>query len=103
LAGLLSKVLDEYTKAHPATTNAEVRAAVRMAQASVGRGSSAVAAMVSVGLGLVVAGLLAAFLFFRGAGEGGGDGTAIGPILPMIIMFFIIFLGVMMIAMKRRL
>jgi len=102
LAGLLSKVLDEYTKAHPATTNSEIRDAVRMAQMSVGKGSSSAAVIVSLGLGILVAGLMAALLFYRSAsGEGGGD-FEIGPILPMIIMGLIVFLGLVMVAVKKR-
>lgn len=102
LAGLITKVMDEYTKAHPATTKAEIRAAVRMAQASAGGGPSNVAALLSLSLGLGVAALTFGLFFFRSAGGGGADGPEIGPVLPMIIMALIVLLGLVMVIAKRR-
>jgi len=98
LANLLGQVLDEYTKANPATTSAEIRDAVRMARAATGKGSANVAAGVSVGIGLVVAMLVLGLVFFQSAGE-----FEIGPILPMIIMALIIVLiGLVAIVVNRR-
>ncbi len=88
LNDLLSKVVDEYTKAHPATTKAEIRAASRLAQVSGGGNSSA--AMLSLGLGLGVAFLVLGLFYFKSAGD-----IAIGPILPMIIGVAVVFLGIL--------
>jgi hypothetical protein len=97
LANLLGQVLDEYTKANPATTSAEIRAAYRMARAASGKGSANVAAGVSVALGLGVAMLTLGLFFFRGAGE-----IEIGPIFPGIIMAVIVLVGLVAIVVNRR-
>ncbi len=49
LAALLAKVLDEYKKAHPSLTGAEIRDALRAARASLGplRGSARSTAVVA--------------------------------------------------------
>jgi hypothetical protein len=101
LAELLAKVLDEYTKAHPATTHAEIRAAVRMAQMSAGGAQSKVAVGLTFGLGLGVMFLVLGLFYFRSAGGGGGEGMEIGPVLPVIIMAIIALLGVVMVIAKR--
>ena len=100
LSELLAKVLDEYTKAHPATSSAEIRAAIRMAQMSAGPDRSNVAVGISLAIGLGVAMLALGLFFFRSTG---GD-LEIGPIFPMIIMVAIVVLGVVaaMIAMRSR-
>jgi len=95
LAGLLAKVLDEYTKAHPATSNAEIRAAIRMAQMSAGPDRTKVAVGLSLGLGLGVLMLTLGLFFFRSAGE-----VEMGPIFPMIIMAVIVILGLVVAAVK---
>lgn len=69
LAGLLTKVLDEYQKSHPAVTPTEMRAAVRLAQSSVKGGGPVIPLAVSLGLGLLVAGLMAGLLFVRSGGD----------------------------------
>ena len=97
LAGLLSKVLDEYTKAHPAVTNAEVRAAIRLAQASAGPDQTRIAAILSLTVGLVIAGLGLGLFYFRSTG--GGD---FGPILPIIIAVLVVLVGVAMLAVKAQ-
>ena len=96
LANLLGQVLDEYTKANPATTSAEIPPAYRMARAASGKGSANAAAGVSVALGLGVA-MLVLGLFFKSAGE-----IEIGPILPMIIMVVIVLVGLVAIVVNRR-
>ena len=100
LSELLAKVLDEYTKAHPATSRAEIRAAIRMAQMSAGPDKTNVALGISLALGLGVAMLTLGLFFFRSTG---GD-LEIGPVFPMIIMVAIVLLGAVaaMIAMKSR-
>jgi len=88
LNDLLSKVVDEYTRANPATTKAEIRAAFRLAQVSGGGNSTAVA--LSLGLGLGVAFLVLGLFYFRTAGD-----IAIGPILPMIIGVAVVLIGIL--------
>lgn len=97
LAGLVSKVVDEYTKAHPNTSGAEVRAALKLAQAATGKDNTAVAVGLSLALGLGVA-VLALLLFFR---SGGGE-MEIRPLFPMIIMALIILFGLVAVVMARR-
>lgn len=97
LAGLLAKVLDEFTKAHPATTGAEVRAAIRMAQTSAGPDRKKVAAGISLALGLGVAMLTLGLFFFRSAGD-----VEIGPIFPMVIMGIIVLLGLVVVIVKMQ-
>ena len=81
-------MVDEYTRAHPATTKAEIRAAFRLAQVA-GGGNSAAAAL-SLGVGLGVAALLGGVFYFRSAGD-----IAIGPILPMIIGVAVVLIGIL--------
>jgi hypothetical protein len=95
LAGLLSQVLDEYQKAHPAVTPAEMRAAVRLAQMSVKGGNHPAALIISLGLGLLVAGLMAGLLFFRSSG--GAEG---GPVLSMVVIGLIVFVGLLAVVAK---
>jgi len=97
LAGLLAKVLDAYTKAHPATSNAEIRAAVRMAQMSAGPDRTKLAAGLSLGVGLGVMMLTLGLFFFRSAGD-----VEIGPIFPMIIMALVVLLGLVAVVVKMN-
>lgn len=99
LSGLLAKVLDEYAKAHPATTRAEIRAAIRMAQMSVGPDRTKVAVGVSLALGLGVAMLTLGLFYFRSAGN-----VEIRPSVSMIIIAVIVFLGLVsgIVALKSR-
>jgi hypothetical protein len=90
LAGLLSQVLDEYQKAHPATTKGEVRAALKLAQMSAGPDRTQTAALISFGLGVCVFLLALGLFFFR---SGGGD-LDIPASFPMIIMGLIVLLGI---------
>jgi hypothetical protein len=80
LAGLLSKVLEEYTKAHPGVSNSEVRAAIRLARMSAAPDSTTVAVKLSLALGLGVLMMTLGVFFF-----GKTEGFEIGPILPIII------------------
>lgn len=100
LAGLLTKVLEEYEKAHPAVTSAEVRAALRLAQMSAGPDRSKVAAGVSLAVGLGVAMLTLGLFFFRSSG-GGGD-MEFPVILPMIIMGVIVLLGMLVVMIRLK-
>jgi hypothetical protein len=97
LASLLTKVLEEYRKTHPATTDAEIRAAVRLAQLTSRSGNPAVPLLVSLCLGLLVAGVLGALFFFRSAG-----GAEFGPEMPMVVMALVVFLAIVAILVKVR-
>ena len=100
LAGLLTKVLDEYTKAHPAVSKAEIRAAFRMAQMKTGQDSTRTALALSLGLGVMIF-VLAIGLFFARAG---GAEVLTGESSRMVILAAIIFIGVIAaaIAVKAR-
>jgi hypothetical protein len=87
LAELLDRVLEEYTKAHPATTRAEIRAAIRMAQMSTGPDRTKVAAGVSLAIGLSLAMGVLGFAFFRSGGD--MEFRASLPII-MIVLFGIV-------------
>jgi len=95
LASVLTKVLDEFKKAQPSTTSAEIRAALRLAQMSASPGNPALPAILSVGLGLLFAVLALGFFFFRSA-----EGVEIGPIMPMIVLGLIVFVGILAVAIK---
>jgi hypothetical protein len=97
LADLLAKVLEEYTKAHPATTRAEIRAAVSLAARRAGPGGSKPAAALGLSLGLGIAAFVLGLVFLER-----GGGVEIGPVLPMIVLALIIFLALTLIAIRRR-
>jgi hypothetical protein len=90
-------VLAEYTKAHPATTRTEIRAAVRMALMSTGGNQATVATVISLVLGLVVLFLGFGLFFFQNAGE-----TEITAALPMIIVALILFIAIAMLVVRNR-
>ncbi len=88
LASLLGQVLEEYQKAHPATTRNEVRAAMRMAQVSGGPGASPLVLKLTLALGLLVAGVLAGvFVFLRQGGD-----MSWGESVPMVAVALGVFL-----------
>ncbi|MCJ7630553.1 MAG: hypothetical protein MUO50_19435 [Longimicrobiales bacterium] len=97
LAGLLSRVLEEYTKAHPATSKTEIRAAIRMAQMSSGPDRTKVAAGLGLAVGLGVMMLTLGLFFFRSTG-----GMEIRASLPFIIMFVIFFLMIVLAIVKAQ-
>ena len=90
LAGLLTKVLEEYKKAHPSTTNNEVKAAIRLAQLSSRSGNSAAPAAVALGLGLVMAALAGGLFFFRA-----NENIEIDATMPMLVFGLIVFIGLL--------
>jgi hypothetical protein len=96
LAALLTKVLTEYRKSHPAATDAEIRAAVRLAQLSSRSGNQALPALLSVGLGLLVAGVLAGVLVLRSGGSAEIDWS----VTPMVVVALIVFLGILLVLVK---
>jgi len=96
LAGLLTKVLEEYKKAHPATTSGELKAAIRLAQLSSRSGTSAApAAAVSLGLGLLVVALAGGLFFYRSGGS-----VEINGIMPMLVFGLIVFIGLLAVLVK---
>lgn len=96
LAALLTKVLTEYKKSHPAATDAEIKAAVRLAQLSSRSENRALPALLSVGVGLLVAGALAGFLVLRSGGSPDIDFSN----MPMVVMALIVFLGIVLVLVK---
>jgi hypothetical protein len=98
LAGLVTKVIDEYTKAHPATSGAEVRVALKLAQAATGKDNTAVAVGISLALGLGVLALTLGLFFFRSSG---GE-MEFRPIMPAIIMALIVLFGLVAVVVSRR-
>jgi hypothetical protein len=97
LAGLLTKVLEEYTKAHPSTTRTEIRAAFSMAVRNAGPGGSGTATTVAVMVGLVLALTLGGLVFFEAQG-----GTARETGLPMVVLAMILFVGILLVMVKLR-
>lgn len=95
LAGLLTKVLEEYKKAHPTTTNNEVKAAIRLAQLSSRSGNPAAPAAAALVLGLLMAALAGGFFFFRANGN-----VEITSVMPMLVIGLIILIGLMAILVK---
>ena len=90
LAKLLAKVLDEYAKAHPQTTNAEIRAAIRMAQGATGPDRTTMVTAVSLGLGIMMLMLGAGIFFLRGGSGGGG----LDAVMPVVIIALVVVLAV---------
>jgi len=97
LAGLLSKVLEEYTKAHPSTTKAEVRAAIRMAQMSAGPANAKVALALTLFLGFLALGLFFGLFYARS-----GGGIDIGSALPFGIAVLVGLLLVILTVIKSQ-
>jgi len=95
LAGLLTKVLEEYKKSHPGTSDAEIRAAVRLAQLSSRSGNQALPAILSVSVGLLAAGVAAGLVFFRA-----GGGGEMEPTLAMVVFAVTVFLAIIMVLVK---
>lgn len=95
LAALLAKVVQEYRNSHPAVTGAEVREALRLARLTTGGGKATVTFAISLALGLLVAGLMAGLVFFRGRGEVGFE-----PSISMIILAVVVFLGIVLALVK---
>ena len=97
LSELLGKVLEEYTKAHPAVTKSEVRAAIRMAQMSAGPAKTNLAVGLSLGVGLGVMMLTLGLFYFRSVGD-----VEITAIFPMIIMALIVLIGLVAVMVKMK-
>lgn len=97
LAGLLSKVLEEYTKAHPAATKAEIRAAIRLAQMSAGPDNTKVAVGLSLALGLGVMMMVLGLFYSKNAG-----GIEIAAALPIIIAVVVGLLVVVLAVAKAQ-
>jgi hypothetical protein len=70
LAELLARVTEEYTKAHPATTEAEVRQALRMAEDRTRRDPTTYRRMVLLLVGVVVGLVAVGVLFLMRIGQG---------------------------------
>ncbi len=96
LSALLAKVLEEYRKAHPSVTGAEIRAAMSLAGQAAGPGRARLAAVLGAVVGLLVAlGVSGVFFLQRGAG-GAGSPEA----MPLIVAAVIAFLGIILVLVK---
>ena len=71
LADLLGRVIEEYEKAHPSVSGAEVRHALQLARSASSKTSGAPAMVAALAGGLAVMVGLGVLLFMRG--EGGAD------------------------------
>ena len=90
LAEILAKVLEEYQKAHPSVTGAELRAAIRLAQSSTGKDKAPVALALSLGLGLLVGGLTLGLVFVGRSGQ-----IELGSSMIMVVLGITAFIGIL--------
>ena len=97
LADLLTKVLEEYTKAHPSTSRAEIRAAFSLAARRAIPGSSRQMATFGLVLGLGLAVVTGVLVFLEAQG-----GMEWSESVPIIVLALIIFLAMTLIAVRRR-
>ena len=98
LSNLLTKVLDEYQKAHPKTTSTEMRQALRIAASAAGSDRTVVATSIALVLGLLLAaGGLFAFLFMGSSGE-----QSFREAVPMIAIGIMVFMIMLIVIIKRN-
>jgi hypothetical protein len=94
LAGLLSRVIDEYEKHHPAVTGSEIRAAVNLAARNSRTGSRVEArAVAGVLAGLLV--LLGGVGFFLA--RGGSIDAASMPMVAVSVAILALLVGVVLV------
>lgn len=104
LAGLLGKVLEEYKKAHPSTTQTEIRAAIRLAATSAAPGGRAA---VALALTAVIGGVVAMMVLgiFLSQGGGGGDSGSMSqyPVVAITVAVLgVVLLGVFLFKLRSR-
>jgi len=95
LAGLLGQILEEYQKAHPSVTGAEMREAIQLAKSATGGNNASVAIALSLGIGLLVMAVVLGLVFLRTGGD-----TDIRSSMPMVILGVTVFLGIILAAVK---
>lgn len=94
LAGLLTRVVEEYSAAHPGVTQAEIRQAIQITQLSARGGSRNASLVVMLVVGLLVGGLTLGLF----VAEGGGlpwEGA-----FPVLIFAIILLVALAMIVFK---
>jgi len=92
LAGLLSRVIDEYEKHHPAVTGTEVRAALDMAARESRVGSVQARAVAGILAGILV--LLGGVGFFLA--RGGSIGVESMPMLAVSVAILVLLVAVVL-------
>ena len=90
LAEILAKVLEEYQKAHPAVTGAEMREAMQIAKSATGGNKSPVAVILSLGIALVLMATVLGLVFLRSGGE-----VELGTSMPMVVLGITVFIGIL--------
>lgn len=95
LAEILAKVLEEYQKAHPAVTGAEMREAIQIAKSATEGNKKPVAVILSLGIGLVLMVTVLGLVFLRS-----GGGIELGSSMPMVILGIMVFLGIVVVVIK---
>lgn len=95
LAGLLGQVLEEYQKAHPSVTGAEMREAIQIAKSATGGDKGPVAVILSLVVGLLVLATGLGVFFLRSGGE-----IDLTSSMPMVVLGVTVFLGIIMAAVK---
>jgi hypothetical protein len=88
LASLLTKVLEEYRKSHPALTSAEIRGAFKLAYRSTGDVKGRVAVFVSLVVVLLVGFMALGLFVFDSGGE--ADWTTAMPLVVMVVIFLLL-------------
>lgn len=86
LAEILGQVLDEYQKAHPSVTGAEMREAIQIAKSATGGNKSPVALILSLGIALVLMATVLGLVFLRSGGD-----IELGSSMPMVVLGIIVF------------
>ncbi len=90
LASLLTKVLEEYRKTHPAVTSGEIRAAFKLAYMAGRDGKQAVTVGLAVGVAILL-GVVAVGLFVA---ESGGEAEWVTAMPVLVIVVIILLLVV---------
>lgn len=86
LSGLLTKLVEEYSAAHPSVSKEEIRQAIRMTQLSVRGGNRATSLVVTLSLGVLVAVLALGLFFLRGNGAVAWESVMPGVVLGILVL-----------------
>ncbi len=100
LAGLLGKVLEEYRKAHPSTTSAEIRAAIRLAAVSAAPVRRAAAAL-ALGAVIGATALVLVLGLVLSHESGGGEGATILNAL-VVGLVIVLLMGFLLFRLRSR-
>lgn len=95
LAEILGKVLEEYQKAHPSVTGAEMREAIQIAKSATGGNKSPVAVILSLGIALVLMATVLGLVFLRSGGD-----IELRSSMPMVVLGIMVFIGIVGVVVK---